>query len=338
MKALEPEINQGREVFMLRTKRLVFIISILTICGLGFRSYDSIRKYVRMTYSIATTAKAQVVYSGPVAATAVGKAAIGISAQSTSFDTQMIIFLGRLTVKGKMIPAATGTPVPSKLRITVKHNGAGGNTIATDNYDVNVQSDGTILQQNLAVTNFQVYSVKDTIQVYVTPLDRPLPAGRLTLSLTHSMGSLDAGKEPLQEAAPSATPQLIYAYTNYVEDRALNGTLGPYVLKALGQPGFNLNGTIRINGKITPYDPEPLPSAVSVNVKYKDARNGKVLSAQNFTIKIQANGQILLQSFPFTTFNDTGTPESVEVTAKPVGKPFPYSLVSARLTYTPATQ
>ena len=318
-------------------KRLLVLLLLFSTLFLGFRQYDSVRRFLRMTYGLATTAKEQVIYSGPVKATPPGKTAIGVSTQSLSADTQMILFLGRLIVKGKITPAAPGSAIPTKLRITVKHNSAGGKTLSAANYDVNVQSDGTILQQNLAVSDFEVFQLKDTLQLLVIPVDRALPAGRLTFSATHSLGAVAAENESPSDVITAATPQCVYVYTNYVEDRALNGTLGPYTVKVLGQPAFNLNGTLRINGKITPFDPEPIPASLSVTVKHKDARNGNLLSTQTFTVKVQPNGQILIQPFPITTTNATSTPESLEVTAKPVGKAFPYSLVNVRMTYTPAT-
>jgi hypothetical protein len=110
--------------------------------------------------------------------------------------------------------------------------------------------------------------------------------------------------------------------------------LGPYILKVQGQPGFTLNGTMKVSGKIIPFDPEPIPTTLMTTVKHKNAKSGQVLSTENFTVKVQPNGQLAPQSFAFTTLNATGTAESLEITVKPVDKPFPYSLVNGKITYT----
>ena len=149
------------------------------------------------------------------------------------------------------------------------------------------------------------------------------------------LGAL-ANSESLEETlAPNAGPQIVYTYVNYIEDRLKGESFGPHILKVQGQPGFQLNGTVKIQGKITPFDPEPIPATLSATVKHKNAKNGQVLWTQSFTVRVQPNGQIVPQSFPFTTINATGTAESLEVSMKAVDKAFPYSLVNAKLSYIP---
>lgn len=153
------------------------------------------------------------IYSGPVKATGINKPAIGMSAQSTNEETQIVLLLGRLIVKGKITPQTVGAALPTKLRLIVKHNNAGGKTLSSSSYDINVQSDGTILLQNLAVTDFEVFSVKDVLNITLVPVDKPMPAGRIIFNATHSLGPL-ANVKSVDEEIPIAAPQLTYSYVN----------------------------------------------------------------------------------------------------------------------------
>ncbi|HSE43026.1 MAG TPA: hypothetical protein VLH08_19860 [Acidobacteriota bacterium] len=326
-------------MFVKHRKLFVILIVLISFLSLGFgkSTYSSLKKWAQRAYKLAANGKVQVVYTGRINATGIGKPAIGMSAQSTNEETQIVLLLGRLIVKGKITPQTAGAALPTKLRLIVKHNSPGGATLSTSNYDINVQSDGTILLQNLAVTDFEVFSVRDVLNITLVPVDKPLPAGNLIFNATHSLGALASTENLQEEFTPSAVPQLVYTYVNYLEDRSKGESLGPYILKVQGQPGFTLNGTIKVSGKITPFDPEPIPTTLMATVKHKNAKSGQVLSTQSSTVKVQLNGQILLQSFPFTTLNATGTAESLEVSIKPIDKAFPYSLLNCRVSYTPST-
>ncbi len=325
-------------MFLKHRKFLTVTVILLSLFWLGFSkssTYSSVKRWAQRAYKLAANGKAQIVYSAPVKATGIGKVAFGISAQSINEETQTILLIGRLIVKGKITPQTAGAALPTKLRLVVKHNNPGGATLSSSSYDVNVQSDGNILLQNLPVTDFQVFSVRDVLNITVIPVDKPLPAGRILFNATHTLGAL-ANSESLEETlAPTAGPQIVYTYVNYIEDRLKGESFGPYILKVQGQPGFQLNGTVKIQGKITPFDPEPIPATLSATVKHKNAKNGQVLWTESFTVRVQPNGQIVPQSFPFTTINATGTAESLEVSMKAVDKAFPYSLVNAKLSYIP---
>jgi hypothetical protein len=324
-------INKHRKFYAI----LVIVGSLLTL-GFGKSTYTSVKRWAQRAYKLAANGKVQVIYSGPVNATGINKPAIGMSAQSTNEETQIVLLLGRLIVKGKITPQAAGAALPTKLRLIVKHNNAANKILSSSSYDINVQSDGTILLQNLPVTDFEVFSVKDILNITLVPVDKPMPAGRLIFNATHSLGPVAADKS-LEEEIPTEAPQLTYSYVNYLEDRSKGESLGPYILKVQGQPGFNLNGTMKISGKIIPFDPEPIPATLMATVKHKNAKSGQLLSTENFTVKVQPNGQLAPQSFPFTTLNATGTPESLEVTMKPVDKAFPYSLINGKISYTLVT-
>lgn len=321
-----------------RFRRFCVIALLISSMGwFGFSTYDSVRHFAEKAYSLATTAREQVTYSGQVNATPVGKPALALSAQSISADTQIILLLGRLIVHGKITPTTPATAMPTKLRITVKHNSATGKTLATANYDLAVHSDGTIPSQNLPVTDFEVFDVKDVLQLLVIPIDKALPAGRILLSANHSLGPLKPGQQAPDESRPEIAPQLVYLYTDFVENRAKGGTLGPYNLKMISQPGFALYGNLSISGKLTSDDAGvPEPTTLAATIQHKDAKTGKVLSTQTLTVHVQSNGQILNQVFPFSTINPQGIAESLQVVMKPVDRAFPYSTVNVRLAYTPS--
>ncbi|HEY7161411.1 MAG TPA: hypothetical protein VH815_09125 [Acidobacteriota bacterium] len=322
---------------MLHHKKIILVIILTSFVLVGFQktSIRSLNKVLRRFYSAANT-KATVTYNGSVPATSPGKTAVGISMQSTGVETQIILFFGRVTVKGKIIPQTAGTPLPTKLRLTMKHNNSGGKTLSSTNFDVNVQSDGTILTQSVAYTNFQVFDNKDVLQLLASPVDKSLPAGKLNLTAAYAIGASAANLEPdpmTSSNEADAVPQFIYQYVGPAEG---GKALGPLVFKVIGQSGFKMNGTLRINGKIIPDEAgDKKPVTLQATIAHKNQTNNSVISNQNLTVKVQPNGQVLIQSFPFTTTNTLGLPESLQVTLKP-NIEFPYSTVNVRFTYTPA--
>lgn len=329
---------------MFSKKRVFVIVSIVLLAAavIGFAENYSriaaIGKYLQRVYSAAAVSKETVNFNGLVKATPKGKIAIGISVRQLSADTQMIVFLGRLAIKGKITPTTAGAAVPRKMNLIQRHRSATNQILSTNTFSFNVNADGTIPPQSFAVTLFEVYSLKESQEITVVPVDANLPACRFNLKTTHTIGFssvVDETREELSEA-PAAAPQLVFIFSNFMEDRAQNKVFGPFALKNLSQPGFALNGTMRIKGKITPDPGEFAPSTVKVTLKHKNAQNGAVLSTQTFNIHIEADGRILVQSFPITTSNATGTPEQLEVSAQAVDKAFPFSTVNVTITYTPA--
>jgi hypothetical protein len=216
----------------------------------------------------------------------------------------------------------------------MKRNNPGGKTLSSTSFDANVQSDGTILTQNVTYTNFQVFDFKDVLQLLASPVDKTLPAGKLNLIVGYTLGVSAANLELERPSELSEeTPQFIFQYAGPAEG---GKALGPLVFKVIGQSGFKMNGTLRINGKITPDEAaDKKPAQIEAAVSHKNQMNGQVISSQNFPIKVQPNGQVLIQSFPITTTNTQGIPEALQVTLKP-NIEFPYSTVNVRFTYTPA--
>jgi hypothetical protein len=323
---------------MLHHRKLIVAIILTSFVLVGFQkpAIRSLKKVLRRFYSAANT-KATLTFNGSVPATAPGKTAVGISMQSIAAETQIILFFGRVTVKGKIIPQVAGSPLPTKLRLTMKRNSAGGKTLSSTSFDVNVQSDGTILTQSVAYTNFQVFDFKDVLQLLASPVDKNLPAGKLNLTAAYAIGASAANLDidPMTSSSHAdATPQFIYQFVGPAEG---GKALGPLVFKVIGQSGFKMNGTLGINGKIIPDEPvDKKPVSIQATVVHKSQTNNSIISNQNLTIKVQPNGQVLIQSFPFTTTNTLGVPESLQMTLKP-NIEFPYSTVNVRFTYTPAT-
>lgn len=316
-----------------RVALAVSLIALIFICGAGQRAFT----FARDVYRIATTSKEQINFSGNVKATAPGKTIIGLSVKTQVPESQMILFLGRMIVRGKFT-AATSSALPTKLRLLIRHKNAGNRVVQTTSFDVNMQSNGTILSQNFAYTVFDVIPKNETLDLSITPVDKNLPAGNLKITMIHAIG-LTAIKEEAEPELTTASlpPQLIFTGSNYIEDRAKGKVFGPYIIRNTTQAGFSLNGIARVKGKFTPDEPgQPVPNTIQVIVKHKNQTGGALLRTETFNVKVQSDGRILTQSFPITTLNDQGVPEFLEVSMKPQDKAFPYSFATVTLSYTPA--
>ncbi len=283
---------------LIRNKRLVFLLlALFTVTIIGFTENFSrvagIAKYLKRVFSAAAFSKEQVNFNGPVKATQKGKTALGLTIRQLSDDSQMIVFLGRLTLKGRITPNVPGTAIPTQMRLVQRHKDANNRVVATQNYDFNVQSDGAILTQNLPVTLFDVYSNKESQELAVVPVDLNLPACRINLKMIHTIGVSAAPEmEEKSEVETAAAPELVFLFNNFMEDRIRNQIAGPWLLKNSGQAGFVLNGTVRIKGKITPDDPLPPPSNINVTVKHKNAQSQALISTQSFTVRVEPDGRI----------------------------------------------
>jgi hypothetical protein len=168
-------------------------------------------------------------------------------------------------------------------------------------------------------------------------VDANLPACHLILNNTHTIGFGSSPEEAKTETpeSPAAAPQLVFVFQNFTEDRSKNEVFGPFGLKNLSQAGFAFNGTMRVKGRIFPDPGTHPPAMVKVTVKHENAQNRAVLRTETFIIHVQPDGRILLQSFPITTTNSTGTPEQLEISAQAVDKDFPFSTTNATVTFTP---
>ena len=305
----------------------------------NYSHISALGNYIRRVYSAAAAGSRETTnFNGSVKATPKGKTAIGISIKQLSEDTQMIIFLGRLTLKGRITPNAPGAAVPRKMNLIEKHKSASNQILSTSTFTFNVNADGTIPVQSFPVTLFDVYSKNESQELTVVPVDVNLPAGHLILNNTHSIGFSSSTNEAKAETteSPEAAPQLVFTFQNFMEGRAKNQVFGPFALKNLSQAGLALNGTLRIKGKITPDAGEPkAPTMIKVTVKHENAQNKAVLRTETFLVHVQPDGRILLQSFPFTTTNSAAIPEMLEVSAQATDKAFPFCTVNGTISFTP---
>src|SRR5262245_20307338 len=123
---------------MFSRKRLTLLLlaGLLSAGIIGFaENYGRIAEigeYIRKVYAAAAVSKEAVNFNGPIKATTKGKTALGIAIRQLSEDTQMIVFLGKLTVKGKITPDTAGAALPRKLNLIQRHKDAGNKIVSTN--------------------------------------------------------------------------------------------------------------------------------------------------------------------------------------------------------------
>jgi len=327
----------------LKLGAFVLLISSLTCLATAgtLANLARLSRWIRLHYTAALQSKEALTYTGPISSTPAGQVAIGLSVQSVGNNApQFILLLGNVRIKGKITPTTTGATLPTQLRLTYSHNSPKGKTLNSESFTVRVQSDGLIPVQNFRFTQFDVYSPNEVLQETVSAVDTPMPAGTLKLLVRHTIGnarSASSADADLTDSETATPPQLIYAYTHFIEDRKANEAFGPFILKALGQPGFTLSGTARISGKLINDDTGvPFPGTVNVSVDHVNAKTKALISSDNFNITLNPDGTIPAQSFPFTTINQLGLPEAIKGTFK-ANHAFPFSTIQVKMTFTPST-
>ena len=238
---------------------IIASVALLAAAVIGFaENYSqiaSLGNYIRRVYAAAAAANRETAnFNGPMKATPKGKTALGISIKQLSEDTQMIVFLGRVTLKGRITPNTPGAALPRKMNLIERHKNAANKILATNTFTFNVNADGTIPVQNFPLTVFDVFSKNDSQELTVVPVDANLPAGHLILNNTHTIGfaALPEKEQDQDLESPAVAPQLVFVFQNFMEDRAKNQVAGPFNLKNLSQVGFALNGTLRVKGENIP--------------------------------------------------------------------------------------
>jgi hypothetical protein len=327
----------------LKQKKIQILVIVLVFIALGFiakpSAFASLSRFMRRTYTMAAVSKEQVKFNAKVKATTKGKPATGISMRYMVPNSQSILFIGRLLVQGKITPDVAGSPLPSQIEISINHKTASGQIETLNKFKTNVQSTGAILLQNSAFSNFDLVNTNEVLDLAVTPIDKNLPACTLSLSVSHTWGG-SAGKAELEQFDESAVaPQAVFIFNgHFIDTREKGKSLGPFLLKTTTQPGFQMNGTARVQAR---FEPDPagvtFPNTIRVTVKHKNQKNGALIRTETFNVKMQPDGRVLQQSFPFTTQNATNTPESLELTYTPVERAFPESYAYVTFAYTPAT-
>jgi len=312
----------------------IFIVALVLfwIVFSGFR-------FAKKVYAAASNEKEQFIYNGPVSATAKGKTAIGISFRYLQKEGQYFLFLGRVVIKGKITPATASVGIPGKIRIQIKHKSATGKVLTTFNFDVNVQSNGAILTQTLPFSTFDLINKNEFLELTVVPVDKNLPAGKLNLNVTHFIGTSASFLEEDSAENESAIAPILVVNISEFEGGARKGeNKGPFLYKALNANGYPFNGFIRFKGKIIRTEPsEHLPPTLRFTFKREDPITKKAVNTTNLDVKVESDGRILLQSFPFTSDLVQGKPELFQVSFHAVGEDLPEALVKVKLSFTPLT-
>src|SRR5262249_50907395 len=90
-------------------------------------------------------------------------------------------------ISGKITPQTPGSAIPTKLRLSIKHKNGAGKVLLAQQFDANVQSNGTILAQNFLfnspVINLLPIQKLDTVELAVIPVDANLPACKITWAM-----------------------------------------------------------------------------------------------------------------------------------------------------------
>jgi hypothetical protein len=323
---------------MKRSSWIVLIIFVLTSLCSG-DDLDRLARFAKRAYYAASNGKEQFRYSGAVKATPKGKPALTLSIRSLITDGgQVILFLGRLVIKGKVTPATPNSPLPTTLQMVMKHKNTAGGVIRTTTFNTNVQSNGTILQQQLPFQTFDLINPKETLELSVVPLDKNLPAGTISLTTTHLLGApLSSIWEDKDINVPAASSQLVFIINNFVGEVKKNQLIGPIQLKTPGSPNFFAKGTLRVQGKITIDGNAGLPNTMRITLKHRKQQGNKLLKTEVFNVKVQPDGKVLNQNFPISGATDTETPDVLEVSVQYVDKEMPDRLINLTFAYTEAT-
>jgi hypothetical protein len=327
-------MNSNRKLFIRSAWILIFAI---LICVIFSKELYSFSRFARKAYYAAANGKEQFRYTGPVKATTRGKPALTLSIRSLTTENQIILFLGRLIVKGKITPTTAGSALPSTLQLIMKHKNPANVVIKTTTFNVAVQSSGVILQQSLPFTTFDLINPKETLELSVIPFDKNLPAGTISLTTTHLLGaSVSSIPEDKEVDAPTASKQLVFVFNNFKSESLRNKVIGPAVLKAPGDPTFFGQGTLRVQGKITidGGGNAGFPNTMRITLKHKKQQGNKLLKLETFNVKIEPDGRILNQSFPVSGKTDTETPDLFEASLKYVDKNMPDRVVNMTFAFT----
>src|SRR6185295_16271866 len=149
---------------MKRSSWLILIIFVLTsVCSSD--DLDRLARFAKRAYYAAANGKEQFRYTGQVKATPKGKPALTLSIRSLITDGgQIILFIGRLVVKGKITPSTPNSPLPTTVQMAIKHKNTAGAVIRTTTFNTAVQSNGIILQQQFPFQLFDLINPKETLE------------------------------------------------------------------------------------------------------------------------------------------------------------------------------
>jgi hypothetical protein len=327
-------------------KKAALILVVIFFLGLGLAyrtsAFSTIRNTARGIYFAASNGKEQFRFTGPVKATVKGKGALTLSIKSFLKENQLILFIGRVLVTGRITPVTPGTAIPTKLRLVVNHRNAVNRILRSSSFDVNVQSNGAILSQSIPFSTFDLINPREILELSVIPLDRNLPASNVSLNMTHVIGASAAPlvQEEEQILQGAVLPhRLIFAFNNFLSGHVKNQVIGPLLLRTPSSPTFYSHGTLRVVGRITPFDGPGigLPNRFMITFKHKLQQGNKLVKVENFTVRVNPNGTIPPQVFPVDGRTLEVTPNMLEVSMKYLDKNIPDRVVNVTFTFTHLT-
>lgn len=133
----------------------------------------------------------QLTFVGVLPASPAGVSAGGINLKA--IRGPLLTWNGNLHVRGRVTPIVPGTPIPTLIRLVVKHKRLNGTVLRTETFNVNVQSNGLVTLQSFPFTTVNASNIKEALEISLTPLGRtfPLSTANLTMSFTALPGTWD---------------------------------------------------------------------------------------------------------------------------------------------------
>jgi hypothetical protein len=326
-----------------RKKFVVIFASLIAICLAGSIGHPSAFSFLsrlsKRIYYEAATSNEQFRYNGTAKLTPIGKSIVGLSMRSLWTEAQVFLFVGRIGVTGKITPQSAGALIPTKLQVITRHKAVSGKVLMSNTFTVNVQSTGAILLQSFPFANFDLINPHETLELTVVPLDRPMPVAKINLVVTHTLGS--SFKPDLEaDAMDTATVPPAFAFSvtgHYLNARPKAKPYGPFQLRELAQAGFDINGSLRFKGKISPFPGGVVgfPNTLRFTFRHKNLATGALLRSEDFDVKVDIHGIIPLQSFPITTQNPQGVKEFLEITFRYLDRSVADRLANLTMFYFP---
>lgn len=283
----------------------------------------------------AVNLRQHVVYVGTLPAAAKDKPIAILELQSLAVRARGFLFGGTIRVRGKITAQTVGTALPSKMRFQLRLK-RGGRIVFTEFWDFNVLSNGNIPIQNFKITTISPVNLKDILQFSILPLDRNFPVSTANLTINYALPPANLAQieaeEKVEAAAVAQRFQLTFVGPLPASPAGVSA--GAIHLKAIRGPLLTWDGNLNVRGKVTPIiTGSPVPSTIRLVLKHKRF-NGSVLRTETFSVNVQSNGLVTLQSFPFTTVNAANIKEALEISITPLGRTFPLSTANLTMSFT----
>ena len=103
---------------------------------------------------------------------------------SVLFAAQNSFPAGSVQISGQLTPSASGSPLPSTLRVIVRRTQPGGAVVDTSTFDLTVRPTGVIPNQLFPVPGTTV-NAGEELRVVFKPIGTALPVGQIKLKLLY---------------------------------------------------------------------------------------------------------------------------------------------------------